>query len=162
MEMLEKYESIVEKIETEKQEEMFYSVSKDMFIHFCENHPDLAKKYIDKLDGMRYRQFVTQEEAVKIVTSMHPAAKWGHDKLLEYLEELELDEQENCIFNYCALWVAISANYSDHAVSIAHAIGIKNPSDVPDETMIPIMYDLAIDKLKDKDNLYNVRDYYKL
>jgi len=162
MEMLEKYESIVEKIETDKQEEMFYSVSKDMFVHFCESHPDLAKKYLDKLEGMKYRQFVCYDEACKIVSSMQPAAKWSHDKLLELLEELELDEKEDCNFNYCALWVVMSSVYSDHATTIAHAVGVKTAAEVQDDVMVNICYDMSIDLLNDRDCRYDVRNYFDL
>ena len=162
MELLEKYESIVEKIETEKQEEMFYSVSRDMFIHFCENHPDIAKKYLDKLDGMRYRNFVTNEEASKIVSCMKPAAVWSHDKLYQKLEELELEIEGEELFNFCSLWVVMNQVHSDHALSIAHAIGVKTIAECDCDTMVQVCYDLAIDLLTDEDEKYNIRDYFNL
>jgi len=162
MEMLEKYESIIEKIETDKQEEMFYSVSKDMYIHFCENHPELAKKYLDKLDGMRYRNFVTQEEASKIVSCMKPSAVWSHDKLYQKLEELDLEYEGDELFNYCSLWVVMNSVYSDHASTLAHAMGVKTISECDMETMVQVCYDFAIDLLTDEDERYNIRDYFKL
>ena len=49
---------------------------------------------------------------------------------------------------------------SDHGETIAMIKGEKSLSDVNKEELVEYAYKLALDLLKDKDGVYNIREYF--
>ena len=59
-----------------------------------------------------------------------------------------------------ALYIAMNQLISDHGETIAMIKGEKSLSDVNKEELVEYAYKLAIDLLKDKDGVYNIREYF--
>lgn len=57
------------------------------------------------------------------------------------------------------MWVAMNMVYSDSAVSIARILG-RSLDTMPDEQVANAVYLLAMDKLCDKDQVFNIRSYF--
>jgi hypothetical protein len=51
--------------------------------------------------------------------------------------------------------------YSDHAKSVSEDMGYKTPSEVPNEKMARSMYKKAVEYLKDDDDGFRIRDYFR-
>ena len=56
----------------------------------------------------------------------------------------------------------MNKQYSDHAETIADKILKKPLSEIPAEQIVPGIYAMALDVLKDKDGVYNIRKYFGL
>ena len=62
-------------------------------------------------------------------------------------------EMEPC-FNRCALWVAMNMIMSDSSETLSKYV---NSGD-----LFKVVHELAMDKLCDKDNVFNIRTYFGL
>jgi len=141
---------------------LFGQVHKEMMEWMIANKPEAAQEWIDKLESIKWKQYLTQKEAEKIVSKMEPKAPWGRDEWRQAMKQLGLEMEEEPYYNSCALWVEMNKQYSDHAESIARDIIKKPLNDIPAEVMVPAMRSLAIDVLKDRDHIYNIRKYFSL
>ena len=160
--LIEKFHELRKSRENQEDMNIYESVSVDLFAYVAEKNPDFAKKMLDKLCAIKWEQYVSHEEAHKIVSSLHPQAKWSHSTLMQHLEALGLEDEEDGVYNYCALWVVMSAIYSDHAKTLACMLGKQSASEVSDEVMVKAIHALALDMLKDKDEYFKVRRYFSL
>ena len=61
-----------------------------------------------------------------------------------------------------ALWCEMNKQYSDHAQSLAEKVWKKPLNTIPVEEMVPAIHALAIDMLRDKDGVYDIRSYFGL
>ncbi|MBR3285773.1 MAG: hypothetical protein IKI70_05805, partial [Bacteroidales bacterium] len=59
-------------------------------------------------------------------------------------------------------YVAISMKYSDSASTIADIVLKKSLNEVDGSEMLRICYHLALDLLKDKDGVFDIRKYFNL
>ena len=139
----------------------FGNVHKEMMEWFIANKPELAQEWLDKLESIRWRNYLTQKEAEKIVNSMSPKAPWSRDAWKQAMDSFGLTIEEVPYYNSCALWVVMNMVYSDSANSIAKIMGMPL-NDVPAEQMVKAVYSLALDKLKDEDMVFNIRAYFGL
>ena len=64
-------------------------------------------------------------------------------------------------YNRCALWVEMNKQYSDQGETVAELLGTQL-AQIPGETIVPAMYKMALNLLKDKDGVYNIRKYFNL
>jgi len=162
-EYIEKFDELMKCRKKESDYTLFDSAFKDMFEWCCKNYPDAAKKILDKLSGMNWKQYVTKEEAEKVYQTMQPAPKWNHSQFLSHLESLKLEKDEDGVFNCYALWLVCSMIYSDDAATLALFTFSRNRADeVDDREMLPLIHALALNKLKDKDGKFDVRKYFCL
>ena len=139
----------------------FGNVHKEMMAWMIQNKPDLAQEWIEKLCSIKWRNYVTQKEAEKIVSEMNPKAPWSRDAWKQTMESLDLALEEEPYYNSCALWVVMNMIYSDSSKSIASIIG-KTLQEIPTEQMVNAVHSLALDKLKDADSRFNIRKYFNL
>ena len=49
---------------------------------------------------------------------------------------------------------------SDHGETVAKILGKDNLSDIDDDHLFVYAYSLAVDLLKDKDGVYDIREYF--
>ena len=73
----------------------------------------------------------------------------------EALSDNDLPDEERPYYNKYALLVAIAMKASDHTESLLKVVSDKSQ-------LFKVIYDLAIDVLKDKDGVFNIRKYFKL
>lgn len=138
----------------------FGAVMTEMMDWMIANKPAEAEEMIMKLDAIRWDNYLTPKEAETIVAKMQPKAPWSRDVWNNAMDSLSLTKEEQPYYNRCALYVAMNQVYTDHAETIATNI-LKQPlSQIPTEQIVPIIYALALDLLKDKDKRYNIRKYF--
>lgn len=139
---------------------VFGQVHKEMFEWFVTNKPDLAQEWLDKLESIRWKNYVTPKEAEKITAGMDPRAPWTRDQWKTAMESLSLPMEEQARYNRCALWVEMNKVYSDAGDVIAELLG--KPLSPSDKDIISACYKLALKNLRDKDGVYDIRRYFRL
>lgn len=139
----------------------FGHVHKEMMNWFIANKPEAAEEWLCKLESIKWHNYLTQKEADKIVAGMTPKAPWSRDAWKQAMDGLGISTEEAPCYNSCALYTEMNKMYSDHAETLAKLMG-KTIAEIPAETMVKAMYGFAIDNLKDKDHVYNIRSYFKL
>lgn len=138
----------------------FGRVMNEMMEVMIQKMPAEAEGMINKLDAIKWRQYLTPKEAEKIVANMNPQAPWSRDVWNKAMDSLGLVKEEQPYYNSCALWTEMNKQYSDHAQTIADKILKKPLSSIPVEQIVPGINALALDVLLDKDNVYNIREYF--
>lgn len=141
---------------------VFGEVHKEIFEWLVANKPELAEEMLMKLESIRWRQYLTAKEAEKIVNGMNPKAPWNKDVWKQAMTQLELPMEEEPCYNSWALWCEMNKQYSDHAQTIADSIIKKPLAEIPAEQIVPVIRAMALDVLKDKDHVYNIRKYFSL
>lgn len=141
--------------------ELFGGVMREMFVWFTANKPELATEWLSRLESIKWNNYLTANEAAKIVGGMEPKPVWAKEQLMDALQKLGLATEECPYYNANALYAVMSMVYSDSAKTIAAIIG-KPLEEISNETMIKAVYGLAVDKLKDPDGVFDVRYYFNL
>ena len=140
----------------------FGHVMTDMMDLLIQKMPSEADEMIQKLEGIRWQQYLTPKEAEAIVGKMQPKAPWNRDVWNNAMQQLGIPVEEAPYYNRCALWAEMNKQYSDHAESLAQKVWKKPLTSIPAEEIVPIIHAFAIDVLKDKDGVYNIRSYFGL
>ena len=125
---------------------VFGKVMTEMMNWMIFNEQEAAEKWIEKLDSIRWKNYLTSKEAEVIISNMEPSARWSKDTWKRVMESLGLPMEEV---------------YSDSAASIAKIMGVPMES-VKEEDMVRATHTLAIDNLKDEDDVYSIRHYFRL
>lgn len=133
---------------------VFGQVHKEMFDWFVANKPELAQEWLDKLESIRWKNYLAPKEAEAIVAKMEPKAPWTRDQWKQAMDQngFELEHEPN--YNRCALWTAMNMIMSD-------SVGTLNKY-VDGANLFMAVHDLAVDKLTDKDSVFNIRRYFGL
>lgn len=143
-----------------KNMKIFGSVMTTMMDYLIQSKPDVAEDMIDKLESIKWKQYLTPKEAQKIVDGMDPKAPWSRDQWKAAMESFGLPLEEPPYFNRCALWTEMSKMYSDFGDEIATLIG--KPLTPTDKDIISACYKMALKTLKDKDGVYDIRRYFSV
>lgn len=141
-----------------KNMQTFGNVHKEMMEWMIHNKPELAQEWIDKLESIKWRQYLTPKEAEKIVDGMDPKGPWSREVWKSTMESLGLPLEEPPYYNKCALWTEMNKIYSDFGEEIASLIG--KPLSPSDKDVIAACYKMALRNLKDKDGVYDIRKYF--
>lgn len=141
-----------------KNMQTFGNVHKEMMEWMIHNKPELAQEWIDKLESIKWRQYLTPKEAEKIVDGMDPKGPWNREVWKSTMESLGLPLEEPPYYNKCALWTEMNKIYSDFGEEIASLIG--KPLSPSDKDIIAACYKMALKNLKDKDGVYDIRKYF--
>ena len=136
----------------------FGCVMNEMMDYLVANKPDVAEEMIDKLESIKWRQYLTPKEAEKIVAGMDPKAPWTRDQWKAAMESFGLPLEEMPSYNRCALYVEMNKIYSDFGDEIASLLG--KPLSPTDKDIISACYKMALKNLKDKDGMYDIRKYF--
>ena len=141
--------------------EIFGHVMTETMDYLIQTKPDVAEDMIDKLESIRWKQYLTPKEAQKIVDGMNPKAPWPREVWMQAMEKLGIPVEEQPAYNRCALWVEMNKQYSDHGESVAALLG-QPLNAIPADVIVPAMHRMALDLLKDKDGVYDIRRYFGL
>ena len=136
---------------------LFGSVMCDMMRSAIQKNPSEAQEWIEELAAIEWNNYLTPKEAEKIVSEMTPDAPWSREVWNKAMDSYNLEKEDKPYYNSCALCVTMNMVYSDDAKSLAKILNTE-VENVPVEAY----YLLAVDKLKDKDEKFNIRRYFGL
>lgn len=136
----------------------FGHVMNEMMDYLIQTKPDVAEEMIDKLEAIKWKQYLTPKEAEKIVAGMDPKAPWSRDTWKNAMQSFGLPIEDMPYYNSCALWVEMNKMYSDFGEEIAALLG--KPLTPTDKDIIAACYKMAIKTLRDKDGVYDIRSYF--
>lgn len=137
-------------------------VTKKMMTKFIEVYPQQAKEYVDILQSVNWDNYITAKEAEEILSKMEPKPAWSKPVWENLLSKLQLTDEHFPCYNKCALYIAMCMVDSDSGHTIAYIT--KQPYEVIKNTdeYFTYVYKLAVDKLTDKDGVFNIRKYFNL
>jgi hypothetical protein len=136
----------------------FGRVMNEMMDYLIQTKPDVAEEMIDKLEAIKWKQYLTPKEAEKIVAGMDPKAPWSRDTWKNAMQSFGLPIEDMPYYNSCALWVEMNKMYSDFGEEIAALLG--KPLTPTDKDIIAACYKMAMKTLRDKDGVYDIRSYF--
>lgn len=136
----------------------FGHVMNEMMDYLIQTKPDVAEEMIDKLEAIKWKQYLTPKEAEKIVAGMDPKAPWSRDTWKNAMQSFGLPIEDMPYYNSCALWVEMNKMYSDFGEEIAALLG--KPLTPTDKDIIAACYKMAMKTLRDKDGVYDIRSYF--
>ena len=131
---------------------VFGNVHKEMMDWFIQNKPELAQEWINKLESIRWKNYLTPKEAEAIVAAMEPEAPWKREQWNAAMKEHGFDMSEEPYYNSCALFVTMSMKMSDSGKTFSEYI--------EDDAIFEFVYKIAVDALKDRDGKFLVRKYF--
>lgn len=137
--------------------QVFGSTMECMMRDMLELRPDIAQEYLDKLEAIEWYNYLSKKEAINIVNSMNPKGGWDVSEWERYVESHDIREEDSPYYNKWALYVAMNMIYSDSSTSIAKIAG---KTEMTEDEMFTAIHLLALDKLKDKDGMFNIRTYF--
>lgn len=138
---------------------LFGSVMEEMEDWFIANKPEMAEAWIEKLCAIKWEQYLTKQEAMKIVAGMQPKAPWSWDVWMDAMTKTGLEMEREYVFNKYAMWVVMSQVYTDFGQTLAKALGTPL-AEIPVDRLLPIIHEMALDLLLDKDGVYQIREYF--
>lgn len=139
---------------------VFVDTMRCMMKDMASKHPELAQEYIEKLCAIKWRNYLTKKEALSIIQKMDPKATWDMQVWSSEMKNHNLHTEDSPCYNDYALYVAMNQVVSDHGETIAKILGKDSLSDIGDNHLLVYAYSLAIDLLKDKDGVYDIREYF--
>lgn len=161
-EIKKRYEELYEVMATSKDPtkmRTFGEAEKWAFRKVAERDPSMAQMWLDKLEPVMWKNYLSKVEAEAIVSKFVNAdgtigAHWSYDTMRSAVESLGAVMSEEPFFNCWALWATMNMLYSDHAKSVNDF--------VPKEEQVKFYYAQAIEKLKDADRPHFVREYFEI
>ena len=133
---------------------VFGQVHKEMFEWFVQNKPAEAEEWLNKLESIRWNNYLTPREAERIVGDMVPSAPWSREQWKAAMDKHGYELEHEPCYNSCALWTVMNMIMSDSSETLEKYID--------KEKLFDAVYALAVDKLRDKDGKFNVRAYFGL
>lgn len=156
------FERLYSKMATSKEPkymQVFGNVMTCMMKDIADWNVETAQGYLDKLEAINWCNYLSKKEAVSIVDSMEPKGGWNISEWEKCAEDYDTRIEDTPYYNKWALYVAMNMIYSDSVCSIAKIAG-KTLPEMPKEELWNAIYMLALDKLKDKDGIFDIRSYF--
>lgn len=139
---------------------VFGNTMRCMMKDMVAKHPELAQEYLEKLCAIKWKNYLTKKEASEIVNGMDPSATWDMQTWLNAMTGLAIATEEKPYYNDYALYVAMNQVVSDHGCTVAKMLGKGSVKDIDPEHLVKYAHELALDLLKDKDGVYDIREYF--
>lgn len=161
-ELIEKYDELYDDMATAKDPRKmmaFGDAEKWMFHMLAKEHPDIAEKWLTKLEAAKWHNYLSKTEAEEIASKLvnqdgSRGPHWSHETFKAAVESLGAKTEEEPFYNCWALWIMANALWSDHHKSLMEF--------VPKEHEPKVYYLMAVEKLKDVDYPKFIRKYYDL
>lgn len=132
----------------------FGQVHKEMMEWMIANKSSAAQEWIEKLASIRWKNYLTPNEAEKIVSEMIPKAPWTRDQWKNAMEQHGYELEREPCYNRCALWTTMNMIMSDSSETLGKYVS--------GDKLFSAVYDLAVDKLCDEDKKFSIRLYFSL
>lgn len=135
----------------------FGEAEKWVFHMVAEKHPDLAEKWLSKLEAGSWNNYLSKGEAMEIAGKLvnqdgTRGAHWDYDTFKNAVESLGGKMEDPPYYNGWALWVVADMRYSDNFLSASEF--------VPKDMMPKYFYKVAVETLKDVDRPKFIREYF--
>lgn len=129
------------------------------FTEIADKYPDIARRWLEKLEAATWGNFVSESEAADIVNGFVNqngvrGPKWQYAKLMPAVQDFGGIIECAPYYNKYALFVTMNMLYSDHAESTSEFVAEDN--------RLLFYYKQAIEKLKDPDRPHFIRPYFGL
>lgn len=160
--MINKFDRLYNKMSVSnkpKYMHIFGNTMKCMMEDMVEWKPEIAKEYLDRLEAIDWCNYLSRKEAINIVDGMEPKGGWDVPDWEKMMESHDLCSEDEPHYNKWALYVAMNMIYSDSGSTIAKIAG-HTLADIPEDELFSAVYMLALDKLKDKDGMFDIRRYF--
>lgn len=136
---------------------VFGDAERWVFSMIAEKHPELAEKWLSKLEAGKWNNYLSKSEAEEIVSALvnqdgSHGAHWSYETFKAAVESLGGKMTDEPYYNCWALWTVANMRYSDNAKSASEF--------VPKDLMPKFFYNVAVEDLKDIDRPKFVRDYF--
>ena len=160
---LDRYERIISSGDTSQMQPLGEMVKRVMkwLINY---EPEIANAAMSILNGeesKEYHNYLSAREADEIVSKMEPQPQWSLHHVLDMLRSAGYDTEDPPYYNNYALATTMCMILSDSGQTLQRIIG--SPSHpATNEELLASVYQLAVDKLKDKDGKFNIRKYFDL
>ena len=135
-----------------KNMKVFGCVMTEMMDAMLQKMPTEAEEMIQKLEAIRWKNYLTTKEADRIIANMEPKAPWTRDEWRKAMEQHDYALEHQPEYNRCAIYVVMNMLMSDSGDTLAKYVEKEN--------LFSAVHDLAVDKLTDKDGVFNVRSYF--
>lgn len=132
----------------------FGMVHKEMMEWFIQNKPEMAREWLDKLEAIRWKNYLTPKEAEAIVQAMEPKAPWSREQWRTAMKQRGFELEKQPCYNSCALWVTMSMIMSDSSETLGKYVS--------GDSLFGMVHDLAVDKLTDADEVFHIRRYFEV
>ena len=132
----------------------FGNVMNEMMEWMVANKPDAASTWIERLSSIKWKNYLTPKEAEMIVSRMEPKAPWNRDQWRDAMNKYGYPLEEEPYYNRCSLWVVMNMIMSDSSQTIEKYVDM--------DTLFSLVHDLAVDKLKDKDEKFEIKSYFNV
>ena len=132
----------------------FGHVMSEMMEWMIANKSDAAQEWIDKLQAIKWKNYLTTKEAESIVSDMVPKAPWSREQWKNAMEQHGYALEKEPYYNRCALYVTMNMLMSDSSETLGKYVA-------PD-VVFDVVHDLAVDKLTDHDGMFRIRSYFSL
>lgn len=156
-EMKDKYMALYEYMANSRKPEnmmAFGKVMTDMMHYLIKNKPDVADEMIQKLESIKWKNYLTSKEADTILSKMEPQAPWSYEQWKQVMDKHRFELCNEPFYNQYALFVTMCMKMSDSGSTLAKYI--------PDDKLFDAVHDLAVDSLTDKDGVFSIRKYFSV
>ena len=129
-------------------------VLKEMMGWMIANKPDLAMEWVEKMECVRWKNYLTPKEAERITSMMSPKVPWTFDQWQTAMAQHGYSTEDEPNYNRYALFAVMDMIMSNSSETLKKFIDSDN--------VFGAVYCLAADKLTDEDGMFKVREFFKL
>lgn len=163
-EMRQKWEELYAIMESSKNPKnmiLFGEVMKLMMERSINYDQMFAATMLEKLCAVKWKNYVTADEADAVVLKMDPQPGWSREQWMKLMERFSLPLEEAPYYNQWALYLTMCMKVSDSKATMARLMG-KMPTELTADELATGAHLLAMDVLKDKDGVFDLRRYFSL
>lgn len=137
---------------------IFGEAEKWAFEQINRTNPDMAKKWLDRIEAVKWDNYLCEASAMAIVSKFvnqdgTMGAKWNYQQVMDAVRAAGGNESEQPYYNSWALFVVMNWIASN---------SWKTLSTLTTEDKMPgVVYALALDYLKDPDEQHFIQRYWK-
>lgn len=135
----------------------FGDAEKWVFYMLAQKHPEIAERWVSKLEAGKWNNFLSRHEAEEVTSKLvnqdgTHGPHWDYETFKAEVESLGGMMTNEPLYNCWALWATANMFWSDHARSASEF--------VPIDMMPKYFFNVAVEKLTDIDRPKFVRDYF--
>jgi len=137
---------------------IFGEAEKWAFEQMNRTNPDMAKKWLDRIEAVKWDNYLCEASAIAIVSKFvnqdgTMGAKWNYQQVMDAVRAAGGNESEQPYYNSWALFVVMNWIASN---------SWKTLSTLTTEDKMPgVVYALALDYLEDPDEPHFIQRYWK-